>query len=202
MQMYYIYTLEKDGEIFYVGKTNNIQNRLKSHRITYGDVKIEILSETYNWREEEKYWISQLKIWGFNLINKNKGGGGESFKSEKTKKAISLNQPKNKNRNPQTNIKIGLSNKGLKKKPCSEERKEKIRKANIGKKFNLGKKYNTLSFKKVIQYDMQGTIIKEWDSVKEILLFLNKKQTNDMVYRCCQDKIPSAYGFIWKYKKN
>ena len=49
---------------------------------------------------------------------------------------------------------------------------------------------------------MQGTIIKEWDSVKEILLFLNKKQTNDMVYRCCQDKIPSAYGFIWKYKKN
>jgi hypothetical protein len=199
---YYIYTLEKENKIFYVGKTNNLKQRLAHHKITYGDnIKIQLLSEVIdNWENEEKYWIEQLKYWGFDLKNKNKGGGGETFKSNETRKLISLNQPKTKYRNPKTNIKIGL-NQPKTKKPCSEVRKKKISEANKGKKYNLNKTYNCKSYKKVLQYDLENNFIKKWKSVKEILHSLNKKETNMMIYRCLRGDLDSAYGFKFKYEK-
>lgn len=198
---FYIYTLERKNEIFYVGKTNNLKKRLANHKITYGDgVEIKILNEVEdNWRDEEKYWIEQLKYWGFQLNNRNRGGGGPHTMSEETRKSIGLNQPKSKYRNPKTNIKIGL-NQPKSKKPCSEKRKQKISKANKGKKFNLGKKYNTVTFKKVLQYDLNNNFIQEWNSVKEILHYLNKKENNMMIYRCLNGTLDSAYKFKWKYK--
>lgn len=202
IMIYYIYTLANNNGIFYVGKTNNISKRLANHKITYGkDIKLEILSETLDsWKEEEKYWIEQLKGWGFNLKNKNQGGGGPDFNSEETRLLISKNQPITKYRNPETNIKIGLSHKGLKKKPCSDERKNKISKSNKGKQFNLGKKYNTKTFKKVIQYDLQNNFIKEWNSVKEILYYMDKMK-KDSIYKCLGGKSKTAYKFKWKYKQ-
>jgi hypothetical protein len=201
IMIYYIYTLANNNGIFYVGKTNNISKRLTNHKITYGkNIKLEILSETLDsWKEEEKYWIEQLKGWGFNLKNKNQGGGGPDFNSEETRLLISKNQPITKYRNPETNIKIGLSHKGLKKKPCSDERKNKISKSNKGKQFNLGKKYNTITFKKVIQYDLQNNFIKEWNSVKEILYYMDKMK-KDSIYKCLCGKSKTAYNFKWKYK--
>lgn len=200
--VYYIYTLAKDDEIFYVGKTNSLEKRYKNHQLKYGkDIEIEILSETINtWREEEKYWIEQLKCWGFNLKNKNKGGGGEDYKSEKTRLLISQNQPTSKKRNPITNIKIGMAHKGLKKKPCSDKRKQKISEANKGKKFNLGKTYDCKSYKKVLQYDLEGNFIKEWNSVKEIQQSFGKKENNLAIYRACTGQLDTAYKFKWKYK--
>ena len=202
IMIYYIYTLANNNGIFYVGKTNNILKRLANHKITYGkNIKLEVLSETHDsWKEEEKYWIEQLKQWGFILSNKNLGGGGPDFNSEETRLLISKNQPRTKYRNPETNIKIGLSNKGLKKKPCSEERKIKISKANKGKKFNLGKKYNTVNFKPVMQYDLDGNFIKEWKSVREIMQSMGKKENNMSIYRACSGQLDSAYKFKWKYK--
>jgi hypothetical protein len=201
MKKYYIYTLSKDKLIFYIGKTLNLDKRLASHKTTYGsDILLEVLDETTDWKSTEVFWIEQFKQWGFNLKNKNKGGGGRDYQTEEIKIKIGNNQPKNKFRNPETNIKIGLSNKGLKKKPCSDERKHKISESNKGKQFNLGKKYNTITFKKVIQYDLQNNLIKEWDSVKEILHYLGKKQNNMSIYRCLQGQLDTAYKFKWKYK--
>ena len=197
----YIYILESKNKIFYVGKTNDLKKRLANHKITYGDnIEIQILTEVKdNWRDEERYWIEQFRQWGFDLKNKNGGGGGETFKSKKTKKLIGLGQPKNKYRNPKTNIKIGLGQ-PKRKKPCSEARKKKIREANKGKKFNLNKTYNCKSYKKVLQYDLNNIFIKEWKSVKEILHYLGKKENNMMVYRCLNKTLNSAYKFKWKYK--
>lgn len=202
--MYYIYTLEKENTIFYIGKTNNINIRLKNHKhILKENIKIEILDIVDDWRFWEKYWIWQFKSWGFKLINKNNGGGGLECLSDEIKRKISFKlKGKNKHRNPETNIKIGLSNKGLKKSPCSVQRKEKISKANKGKKYNLGKKYNVKSYKKVLQYDLEGNLIKEWDNVWSILNYYNKKKTNTSIFNCCQGKTQSAYGYKWKYKNN
>ena len=56
--MYYIYTLEKENIIFYIGKTNDINIRLKNHKhILKENIKIEILDIVDDWRFWEKYWI-------------------------------------------------------------------------------------------------------------------------------------------------
>jgi hypothetical protein len=201
MKKYYIYTLSKNGLIFYIGKTLDLNKRLANHKITYGnDILLEVLDETTNWKFDEMFWIEQFKQWGFKLENKNKGGGGRDYQTEEIRTKIGKNQPPTKKRNPETNIKIGLSHKGLKKKPCSDERKEKISKTNKGKQFNLGKKYNTVTFKKVIQYDLQNNFIKEWNSVKEILHYMDKMK-EDSIYKCLCGKLKTAYKFKWKYKQ-
>jgi len=201
MEKYYIYTLSKDGLIFYIGKTLNLDKRLANHKTTYGNnILLEVLDETTNWKSEEIFWIEQFKQWGFNLKNKNKGGGGRDYQTKEIKTKIGKNQPKTKSRNPETNIKIGLSHTGLKKKPCSDERKNKISESNKGKQFNLGKKYNTITFKKVIQYDLQDNFIKEWNSVKEILCYMDKMK-KDSIYGCLCGKLKTAYKFKWKYKQ-
>lgn len=201
MKKYYIYVLSINKLIFYVGKTIDLNKRLANHKITYSkDVLLEVIDETDDWRWCEMFWIEQFRQWGFNLNNKNKGGGGKDYLTEETKAKISINQPKTKKRNLETNIKIGLSNKGLKKKPCSDERKRKISNANKGKQFNLGKKYNTVTFKKVIQYDLDDNFIKEWNSVNEIVAFLGKNNSMG-IYKCLIGKLKTAYKFKWKYKK-
>lgn len=200
---YYIYTLSKNNEVFYIGKTNNIKKRLANHKITLNDesVCLEILDKVIDWKFWEQYWINQFKIWGFVLTNKNKGGGGPDFLSSYSKNLISLKLKGRKiKRTSETNNKIGLSHKGLKKTPCSDERKRKISQSNSGKKYNLGKIYQCKNYKKVQQYDLDNNFIKEWNNVYEILNFLNKKPTNMSIFRCCQGKIQQAYGFIWKYK--
>jgi hypothetical protein len=180
---YYIYTLSQNNVIFYVGKTTNLKTRLSNHRTVYGyNVVLEEVDNVEDWKFWENYWIQQFKQWGFKLINQNEGGGGC------------------KNHTNESKLKIGLSNIGLKKKPCSKERKERIKNANKGKKHNLGKKYNVKSYKKVIQCDLQNNFIKEWNNVYEILKAFKKEKTNMLIWNCCQGKIPTAYGYKWKYK--
>lgn len=57
-------------------------------QITYID-EVNSLSSK-DWKPLECYWIEQFKHWGFELMNKNKGGGGCSFMSEETKRKISI----------------------------------------------------------------------------------------------------------------
>jgi predicted GIY-YIG superfamily endonuclease len=199
---YYIYHLELKNDIIYVGKTNNPKRRLANHKITYGqNVKMVILDCVKNWRKIEKKYIKEYKLMGYDLQNKNEGGGGPNFNSPHTRSLISKNQPKTKPpHTKEAKKKISISHTGLKKKPCSEARKQKISKANKGKKFNLGKKYNTVTFKKVLQYDLNNNLIQEWNSVKEVLHYLGKKENNMMIYRCLNGTLDSAYKFKWKYK--
>lgn len=91
--MIYIYGLYSTDEnnIRYVGKTNNLQKRLKEHilaakrnRKTHRDnwilknlkennnINIKLLEEcsNENWQEKEKYWISKIE----NLTNHTEGG--------------------------------------------------------------------------------------------------------------------------------
>ena len=50
----------------------------------------------------------------------------------------------------------------------------------------------------VLQFDKDGTLIKEWHSIKEAGSCL-KVQTNS-ISACCRSKRQTAGGFIWKYK--
>ena len=109
----YIYTLSDDSGIRYVGKSDNPEGRFHKHlkeckmKRTHKEKwifslkesgKIPILEildeiEPREWCFFESYWISQLKSWGFDLLNGTSGGeGSDGFRgrkhSEETKEKL------------------------------------------------------------------------------------------------------------------
>lgn len=52
--------------------------------------------------------------------------------------------------------------------------------------------------KSVLQFDMHGNFIQEWESLHEIER--QKGFDRGCIWQCCVGKIRYAYGFIWKYK--
>lgn len=53
--------------------------------------------------------------------------------------------------------------------------------------------------KKVLQFDLNGNLIKSWDTVREA-----ERETNihsSHISRCCNGKRKTAYGYIWKYEE-
>jgi hypothetical protein len=56
--------------------------------------------------------------------------------------------------------------------------------------------------KSIIQYDLEDNFIKEWSSISEAYLSLNKKITNGCINLACKGKIKTAFGYKWKYKNN
>ena len=100
----YIYTLSDNSGIRYVGKSDNPEIRLTKHlkeckmkrtrkekwifslKESGGIPILEILDEidSKEWSFFESYWISQLKSWGFNLVNGTSGGeGSDGFRGKK-----------------------------------------------------------------------------------------------------------------------
>ncbi len=54
-------------------------------------------------------------------------------------------------------------------------------------------------YKPVLQFDLEGNFIKEWNSGKEAAIALDKN--TDGISACCKGKQKSAFGFIWKFKE-
>ena len=50
----------------------------------------------------------------------------------------------------------------------------------------------------VLQYDLNGNLIKVWFNLREIAFNTNYKKTNIM--HCCNGRSKTAYGYVWKYK--
>jgi group I intron endonuclease len=109
-----------------------------------------------------------------------------------------------------------LGNQYRKGKKMSLESKEKISKSNKGRKHseeikkNMGapkggkhskksieQKIKSLS-KPIIQYDLEGNFIKEWESIKQAKI--TTKSTN--IPANLSGKIKQTNGYIWKYKEN
>jgi len=214
-KIYLITNCYCDPNKVYIGKTKN--NRKKDHKRIFGFQieysEIDEIDSLYkkDWEPLESYWIEQFKVWGFDVLNKNKGGGGPINHSKETKEKISKNRKgkpsslKNKKRpeiskklkgrksymTPEAALKIS---KMLKGKSLTEEHKRKIKQT---REFLKNRK-NTWHFTPVLQYDLKGNFIKEWKSQTEATKFLNK--TGDGIGACCRGKQKSAYGFIWKFK--
>lgn len=55
------------------------------------------------------------------------------------------------------------------------------------------------SAKKIVQYNMDNSLIKEWDSIMDVERGLGFK--NSAISRCCLGGRPTAYGFKWKHKQ-
>lgn len=194
--LYKIYTLSCPitKAIRYVGVTKKqLNDRLSGH--IYDAKKLIASKDKINWISEverpfielldfseskdeafflEKYWVSQFKQWGFNLINKTEGGkGSNGFKHTiDTKNRISQ---LNKLRHP---IKD-------KKPVMTKDQIELLRIKNV--KVEIG------------QYDLNGNFVQSFESIKEGASHVNGLTSN---LTNVADKGRIAYGFFWVRKKS
>jgi hypothetical protein len=188
-KIYYLHN--GDNKPFYIGKTKNDYHRLSNHKQTYGhNTEMVIISEVKDWKRWEKYYIKKYTDLGYDLTNKNEGGGGGNEWTKEQKHKLSLHPSRGKN--------ISLANTGKKMahkgKPFSEEHKAKI-KATRG---HLKGRKNTWQAKPVLQYDLENNFIREFGSVTEALYIMGK--TGDGIGECCRGKYKTSYGYKWKYK--
>lgn len=53
--------------------------------------------------------------------------------------------------------------------------------------------------RRVLQIDMQGNVIKEWENGHQVMLTLG--YANGHISKCCRGLMKAAYGFRWQYKQ-
>jgi hypothetical protein len=219
-----------DPNKVYIGKT--INSRKSAHKKTYGEgIEYSYIDEVNSlnrgdWEPLETYWIQQFIVWGFDVVNKRKvGGGGPEFHNQETKNQMSklhLGKSKpgagSKFATEETRRKMSESHKGIK---PSEETKRKMSESSKGKipylhtteqrekhsqlmkdKWSLNpklrsKKVNNL--KPIFQFNKDNTFVKEWPSATEAIKSFGKTCTA-AISECCSGKIKTAYGYIWKFK--
>jgi hypothetical protein len=193
-----IYILERDGIPFYIGKTiQSLKKRFLSHGNKKIDSKIYEIDIVPNneWRFWESWYIELFKSWGFELENKNNGGGGRG--------PGWVSSPERNNK-----IKKSLINHSQ---YYTKEVRDKISKGNkISKPFSNQHKQNIgiakrKQAKPVLQYDLEDNFIKEWESKGQAAEYI-KHQTGktsnltSQIKDCILGKQKTAFGFKWKYK--
>ena len=76
----FIYALLNDaGDIRYIGKTVNLDSRLKAHRKNkpwFDSYLIMDVADNESWAEKERYWINMAKKYEWPLSNRSDGGDG------------------------------------------------------------------------------------------------------------------------------
>lgn len=226
-RIYFIAHEDEPDIPVYVGKTeNSLRRRFRSHLnhskrsncnmsiwikevIASGKKPIITLIELVpleEWDLWEKYWIDQIKSWGFNLKNMREGGQGFGRKycpinmklaGEKISKKLKgrklspehiANILKYRTGRPlseSTRKKISESQKG---KVITEECKRKISKAKIGKQ---GK--NNKPIKQVFE---DGSF-KIWRGAVEAAKFFNISRSN--IVAVLKGRRPKSGGFKWEY---
>lgn len=213
MDTVFIYTLEHPltGEIRYVGKTKNPKMRFHNHcnklhnekthkRNWINSLKnfslrpvMRILDEvdSLEWRFWERYWIAQIKSWGFSLVNHTRGGDGLTMGN-------------------QTSFQKGHSpwNKGVAKPKILKGKKGKSGRT-IETQFIIGftpwnKNRNGYKLgglkqsRQVEQYSLDGELVSTFPGCKEAATALNCMP--ESIRRCCVGLSKTARGFIFKYK--
>lgn len=216
--MIYIYTLTdpRNNDIRYIGKTNNLKNRLKTHiceakkgnthknnwikSLTTNNIKpiIEILDiiDGDDWGIAEKYWISQFKTWGFNLVNNSEGGENPPIlksHSEKTKQKLSLIKTEYFKNNKHHRKGVSHTKEHILKILETKKNNPLVYTDEIKK--NMSDSHLISSNVPCGQYTLNGELIKVWDRVIDASHYY---KTNHII-AVCQNKRKTTKGFIWSF---
>ena len=79
----------------------------------------------------------------------------------------------------------------------AEKLKDGLRKANLNPYFQKNRTKNMI--KPVVQMDLNGNVIKEWNSIKEAADILKINKSN--IGECCNMKRKTSGNFMWKFIK-
>lgn len=196
---------------FYIGKTKNEKQRFMKHKIKYPESSIEVLDEvpTEEWKFWERYYISLYKSWGFILENKRLyGGNGCDSISEKTRKKMSLAVKERWQignlKKPSIQVKNKMSISAINRKDDQSKSDETKKKMSESAKKSWETRVKKISkyhhsSKPVLQYNLVGEFVREWNSATDAAKELNLKSPQ-YIGRCCNGHTSSVYKFIWKYK--
>lgn len=103
--IYLVTNISNNPNKVYIGKSINKSWRKYSHNKKWGNnIIYSIIDEVndYIWKDMETYWIEQFRCWGFEIINKNTGGGGPKYHTEETKQKMKGPKP-NSGKGPRIN---------------------------------------------------------------------------------------------------
>lgn len=170
-KIYLVENCYNNPDWVYIGKTKNC--RKNDHKQKFGKEIIYTIIDYINsddkkdWTPIESYWIEQFKVWGFNVLNQNTGGGGPAYRTQE----FINNQIKRQTGHKQsieTCLKRSESTKGkpkpegfsekLKNRKYSPETLEKMKLAKIGKPSNHKGKPISEEHKKAISQALKGRI--------------------------------------------
>lgn len=207
----------------YKGSGKYWRRHLKAHDIKIKDIKTTILLETFDKEELKEKSLYYSNLWNIvesdewaNLMPESGYGTfGRKF-SEETK--ANMNKDKlGKKLTEEHRKKLSDSGKGKSKseefrksrtgdknpfygKTHSKEVLDKIIKANLGKKIPLEQTLKSIKgrSKPVIQLDLDGNFIREWESSKQIEKELGFNSST--ITGCCKGRYKKSYKFKWKYK--
>jgi predicted GIY-YIG superfamily endonuclease len=194
-----IYVLERNGIPFYIGKTiQEIKDRYYTHgnRKTNSEIiEIDCVNDN-EWRFWESWYIELYKSWGFELENKNNGGGG---------RGPGWISP------PERNAKIKASMKNHSQ-HYTEEVRQRISEKNKGRArpFTEEHQQNMLIAKRkqakpLLMFDLNDNLVREWESKGQAAEWIKEttgKTSNitTQIKDCCLGKQKTAFKFKWKYK--
>lgn len=166
-------------------KNRPIYNAIKKYGIENFKIDIlEYVENNYILEEKEIYWIKKLDTYGKNGYNASKGGDGKILYNYE--KIIEL-------------YNIGYSQKQISEKIgcCSCTVSKVLKDKNISIRFGR--------CKKIDQFDLDGHYIQSFFGSTKVAEWLVKNKLAKSRYSkrhitdCCNNKIHSAYGYIWKY---
>ena len=193
-----IYVLERNNIPFYIGKTiQEIKDRYYTHGSRKTDseiIEIDCVDDN-DWRFWESWYIELYKSWGFELDNKNNGGGGRG--------PGWISTPERNNK-----IKLSMINHSQ---YYTKDVRNKISEGNkIPKPFSNEHIQNMGIAKRkqatpVLQYDLDNNFIKEWESKGQAAEWI-KQQTGktsniaSQIKDCILGKQKTAFKYKWKYK--
>lgn len=134
----------------------------------------------------EQYWIDEYQCFkkdkGYNILPKAYNSSG--FKHTEESLILIGEMSKRRGAHPNSINAMRLANVGRKR---SEEHKKTIA---------------DISRTSVIQLDLEGRFIKEWESLKSAIQELGLDKSYSGISACCRKKCKSAAGFLWVYKKD
>jgi hypothetical protein len=222
-KIYLITNCYGDPNKVYIGKTIT-NNRKSDHKKTYGkDIIFTYIDEINsldrkNWKPLEIFWIEYFRQLGFDLQNKNPGGGGPSFQNQETKNKIGIKQKGNpKFILRKKIIQYDINGILIRKWESLTDIKNELNIDVSGISCCAKKKYNQFcgyiwryendpiinynkplrKRKKIYQFDLKGKLIQEWNDIKE----LSKNYNIINIGSVCRGYSKTTYGFIWSYSK-
>jgi group I intron endonuclease len=208
----YVLIDPETDEVRYVGKANNVSERYKAHLNRARKHQIHKKNWIINLRNKglkpiievidivpfsewifwEKYWISQMKTWGFNLINHTEGGDGCTFGNQTSFKKGSVPWNKGGNHTEESRVKMS---KAQKNRIVTQETRDKM--SDTRRHMTPSVKMINLrarSRKAVVQYNLFGKVVAEYDSIEAAAESMNSDPKS--ISSVCNGRVKTHKKFI------
>jgi hypothetical protein len=204
----------RDGQIKYIGKTNNLEKRLKAHLHENGNtlklnwlkhlknlgLKPEIIEldivPMNNWRFWENYWVDLFRSWGFVLKNGDEPGAGTSSWNTESKQKV-IDRLKGRVFSDETIQKM----KDAQLSKSKEERSEIVKKrketfdSNPNIEIKRREKLSVSHLGKILSSSHKESISKGMSNSESFKNFIDQRNYKG-------DKNPNAKGVIFQYSRD